>query len=88
MKVLYGKKFLKQLAKLPESVRLKIETFVFNELTEITSLASIGKIEKMSGYSDYYKMRFGDYRLGLKLENETLMIQVIMHRKEIYKFFP
>ncbi len=88
MNVLYSKKFLKQLAKLPESVRLKIESFVFTELPQITTLAETGKIEKMTGYADYYKIRFNDYRVGLKLENNTVKIEVVMHRREIYKYFP
>ena len=33
-------------------------------------------------------IRFGDYRAGLKLENDTLYFERILHRKEIYKFYP
>ena len=39
-------------------------------------------------YAGFYKIRFGLYRLGLQLENDTVIIKTVMHRKEIYKFFP
>ncbi len=42
----------------------------------------------MIGYKKYYKIRFGDYRVGLKKENDTIVIETVKHRKEIYKYFP
>jgi mRNA interferase RelE/StbE len=42
----------------------------------------------MKGYPGYYKVRFGTYRVGIKLENDTLILERVLHRKEIYKFFP
>jgi len=36
----------------------------------------------------FYKVRFGNYRLGLALENEIIVVKTVMHRREIYKFFP
>jgi mRNA interferase RelE/StbE len=88
MKVNYNKKFLKQLAELPKNQQAKTEQFVFEQLPNAVSLSSLGNIEKMQGYDGFYKIRFGWYRLGLQLENDTVIIKTVMHRKEIYKFFP
>lgn len=88
MKVEYSKKFLKQLAAVPSDIRLKIESFVFEELVSSLSIYEIGKVEKMKGYDGFYKVRFGNYRLGLVLENEIVAVKTVMHRREIYKFFP
>ncbi len=88
MKVNYNKKFLKQLAELPKNQQAKIEQFVFEQLPNAVSLSSLGNIEKMQDYDGFYKIRFGLYRLGLQLENDTVIIKTVMHRKEIYKFFP
>jgi len=57
-------------------------------LVSATSLSSLGKAEKMQGYDRFYKVRFGQYRLGLMVENDVVTVKTIMHRKEIYKFFP
>ena len=88
MKTKLKKKFLKQLASLPKDVRERIEVFVFGELPQLSSIAKSGKIEKMHGYKNYFKIRFGSYRVGLKLENDELIVQIVMHRKEIYRYFP
>jgi mRNA interferase RelE/StbE len=88
MKVEYSKKFLKQLAEVPRDIRSRIENFVFDELVSTSSIYEMGKIEKMKGYDGFYKVRFGNYRLGLVIENEMISVKTVMHRREIYKFFP
>ena len=88
MEVSYSKKFLKQLAGVSSETRVKIEHFVFNELVSVSSVSSLGKVEKMQGYDGFYKVRFGNYRLGLVIENERITVKTVMHRREIYKFFP
>ncbi len=88
MQVEYRKKFLKQLADLSASVRTKIEQFVFEDLAQANSIFELGKIEKMQGYDGFYKVRFGDYRVGLIVKDDAVIVATVMHRKEIYKFFP
>lgn len=88
MNVSYSKKFLKQLASIPSETRIKIEEFVFNELISVSSTSSLGKVEKMQGHHGFYKVRFGNYRVGLAIENEVIIVKTVMHRREIYKFFP
>ena len=88
MKVQYKKKFLKQLSIIPVSTRIRIEQFVFEELPSITQIETTGKIEKMKGYDGYYKVRFGDYRVGMRKEDDSLTLKIAMHRKDIYKYFP
>jgi mRNA interferase RelE/StbE len=88
MEVSYSKKFLKQLAGVPGEIRVKIENFAFNELVSVSSVSSLGKVEKMQGYDGFYKVRFGNYRVGLVIENERITVKTVMHRREIYKFFP
>jgi mRNA interferase RelE/StbE len=43
----------------------------------------------MSGYDDHFRIRIGDYRIGLKMESDnTLWFAAIAHRKDIYSLFP
>ena len=88
MQIEFRKKFLKELSKLPNPYQNNIEKFVFNILPNCNNIGEIGKIEKMSGYRDYFKIRFGDYRVGIKKENNIIIVETVKHRKEIYKFFP
>ena len=88
MKVKYQKRFLKELAKVPSRTRTKIEKFVFEDVPGMNSLDESGKAEQMRGYPSFYKVRFGSYRLGIQIENDTIVFQRILHRKDIYRYFP
>jgi len=89
LKVEYTKRFLKELAKLPSDVRDKAEMIVFQQLLTENPLG-LGSLEKMKGYPGKYKIRIGDYRIGLSIDKEENLIicQRIANRKDIYKTFP
>ena len=88
MIVEYRKRFLKELSKIPTETRLKIEKFVFEELPKAESVYEVGVIEQMKGYRYYYKVRFGSYRIGLKVEKEKVIFERALHRRDIYRYFP
>ncbi len=88
MKVLFKKVFLKDLAAIPTKPRLQIERFVFEEMPQAESVQETGRVEKLQGYSDYYKARFGDYRVGIRIEGDTVVFERVLNRKEIYRKFP
>lgn len=89
MEIIYAKTFLKDLTKVfPSKRRKQIEKFVFEILPGLSSLESAGNIEQMKGYKNYYKVRFGDFRLGILKKDNTLELLRVLNRKEIYKFFP
>ncbi len=46
-------------------------------------------MKKMTGYSSYYRIRVGDYRVGVELITpDTLRFITVAHRKDIYSIFP
>jgi mRNA interferase RelE/StbE len=83
------KKFLKELADLPQDMQARIEPIVFQEL-ESENPFDLGYLQKMKGYDDKYKIRVGDYRIGVSVDKETqtLICQRVAHRKDIYRTFP
>lgn len=88
-KVEYSKRFLKELSKLPKDVQVRAERIVFDELLK-TNPFELGYLERMTGYPDKYKIRMGNYRIGIAVDKQTQLIicQRIAHRKDIYKIFP
>jgi mRNA interferase RelE/StbE len=51
-------------------------------------MQEIRSLEKLTGFKEYFRIRIGDYRIGIKiLDNEVYFLDV-GHRKEIYKRFP
>jgi mRNA interferase RelE/StbE len=88
LNVLFQKVFLKDLAAIPSKTRTQVERFVFEDVPQAESIQAVGKIEKMQGYAGYYKARFGDYRVGMKVEGKTVIFERVLNRKEIYRKFP
>ena len=88
MKTDYRKRFLKDLSKIPSETRSRIEDFVFEKLPKVNSIFEQGIVEQMRGYPTYYKVRFGSYRIGLRMENNKIILERALHRKDIYRHFP
>jgi len=36
----------------------------------------------------YYRIRLGDYRIGLVVNEQTVVFVRFLHRREIYRYFP
>lgn len=85
----YKKTFLKELAALPKGIQEHIENIAFNELLTENPFA-LGIVEKMKGYGNKFKVRYGDYRLGLTIDkkNKAIICERCAHRSKIYKIFP
>jgi mRNA interferase RelE/StbE len=52
------------------------------------SFPEIGNVKKLRGGDRYYRIRIGDYRLGLVLEDDTVTFVRFLHRKDLYRYFP
>ena len=68
----YKKIFLKELAKLPNNIQQKIVELVFYKLKD--DPFNLGIIEKMKGFKNYFKIRVGNYRIGLSIDFENKII--------------
>ncbi len=88
-KVDYTKRFLKELSELPKEIQAQAEQIVFEELLTFNPF-SLGYLERMRGYPDKYKIRLGDYRIGITIDkkNNLIICQRIAHLKDIYRIFP
>lgn len=83
----FAAKFEKDLLRVPKSVRKRVSWMV-NLVEEVDTLEEILKVEKLKGFSNPYRIRLGDYRVGLPLINQVVIFSRIIHRKDIYKKFP
>lgn len=52
------------------------------------SIYAVRNIKKMSGFKNCYRIRTGDYRIGLFYEKGIVQFARVVHRKDIYKVFP
>ena len=57
-------------------------------LESAPTLHSVSQIKKMKGFSDAWRIRIGDYRLGFRLIGDSIVLGRFLSRKQIYRFFP
>ncbi len=51
-------------------------------------LSEISSLKKMQGYETLYRIRLGDYRIGIEVVGEQVVFVRMLHRKDIYRYFP
>lgn len=88
MKVEFRESFLKDLrniknAKLLAKVRKAIENVEDSDAPH-----QIRNFKKLKGSDSYFRIRIGNYRVGLKIQNHVVIFVRFLLRKEIYRFFP
>jgi mRNA interferase RelE/StbE len=55
---------------------------------KVDSLGDLPNLKKLKGTKGYFRLKLGDYRIGLALEDNTLVFVRFLDRKDIYKYFP
>ncbi len=84
--------FLEQFSKDIDAIKdVRIKNTVAEkilELEEADNFNEIRNIKKLKGFKTSYRIRVGDYRIGLFFEKKTIELARVLHRKEIYRFFP
>jgi len=88
MKPTYKKKFLKDVNNLPESLKKTIQKIVFEQIPEANSLFDVKGIKKLKGYKHFYRIRHFEYRIGIFVQGDRVIFLRVLHRKDIYKYFP
>ena len=52
------------------------------------NLDEIKNLKKIKGTTSMYRIRIGDYRLGILVSESSIEFIRCLHRKDIYKYFP
>lgn len=89
MNVVFDKSFNKSIDKIRDiKVKERIIKIIIS-IEKADSVETIPQIKKMIGWQNYYRIKFGDYRIGIELEsNNTVRFVIVAHRKDIYRNFP
>lgn len=89
MKVSVWKSFEKDVLKITDSKLATQLSAAINKLESCQSLSEIPNVKKMQAKGNYYRIRIGQHRLGLRLDgSDAVVLLRFMHRKDIYKNFP
>jgi mRNA interferase RelE/StbE len=79
---------IKDIAKITDKTINKKLIELIESIKNKNNISELNSIKKIIGYSDYYRIRISDYRLGLKYKDNIITFVRFLHRKEIYKNFP
>ncbi|NEO87048.1 MAG: type II toxin-antitoxin system RelE/ParE family toxin [Spirulina sp. SIO3F2] len=89
MNVEYRKLFLKDLKKLKrQPIYSTIYELVFTTLPQAASLQTLSNVKALAGTTNQYRIRVGDYRIGLEVNGDNVEVMRVLHRREFYRYFP
>jgi mRNA interferase RelE/StbE len=88
MNTAFRKSFAKDLKKIKERKLLDQIQAVIEEVEKVDNPQQISGLKKLSGSDHCYRIRIGDYRMGIVIEEETVEFVRCLHRKDLYRFFP
>jgi mRNA interferase RelE/StbE len=58
------------------------------DIEHANDLSVIAQLRKLSGSQHHFRLRVGEYRIGLVINNDVVEFVRCLHRREIYRFFP
>jgi len=91
MKINYSPQALKEIGGLKDVSAIKGVARAIGILEKAENLRSVQNVKSLSGGGGYFRMRIGNYRMGLRQNEEDdggVTILRVLHRREIYRHFP
>lgn len=90
MNVSFKPTFVKDFKDLPEEIKRKIKKVCLEILPKLDNLQNLKdyNIKNLKGFRNYYRIKLGEYRIGFKKENHSVVFMRVKHRKDIYRYFP
>lgn len=81
-------KFNKDVDKLKDAKAKDALIKAISKVEKAATLLEIPNLKKLKGEKFAYRIRIGEYRIGLYIEDNIVEFARIVHRKDIYKVFP
>jgi mRNA interferase RelE/StbE len=88
MRTTFRKSFTRDLKKVKDQMVLDRVRQAIEEVDAATDLQELSNLKKMSGTSSFYRIRIGDYRIGVVVEEDVVEFVRCLPRRDLYRFFP
>jgi mRNA interferase RelE/StbE len=88
LKIAYLKKFSKDLDRIKKPKDRESILEIIKLVKQVQVFTEVSGIKKLKGYDDAFRIRSGDYRIGVFVSEELVEFARVAHRKDIYKIFP
>ena len=87
MKTAFLKSFSRDLKKIKDPAVLDRVQTAIQAVETVERPGDITGLKKLSGSDGYYRLRIGDFRIGLRLEEETVIFVRCLNRRDLYRYF-
>ncbi|HEX3128855.1 MAG TPA: type II toxin-antitoxin system RelE/ParE family toxin [Thermoanaerobaculia bacterium] len=88
MKFLFRESFTRDLRRIDDRDVLRRIRQAVETVEQASNLLEIPHLTRLRSQGRHYRIRVGDYRLGLTVEEEQVVFVRVLHRREIYRYFP
>ena len=88
MKVRFRASFADDLRRIKQPEVLKRVQGAVERVQRAEGMADIPNLRKLAGAAQHYRVRLGDYRIGLNIDRDVATFVRCLHRKDIYRYFP
>jgi mRNA interferase RelE/StbE len=79
--------FIKDVKKASREVQSQVRDLIV-EIKVADRLVDLRNVKKMKGFSNAFRIRLGEYRVGIFVENDGVILARMLHRRDIYRYFP
>ena len=88
MKAVFRKSFARDLKRIKDQgIRNRILQAI-EQVESVSNLQSIDGLKKLSGSGSFFRIRIGDYRIGLAFDGESVEFVRCLPRRDLYRYFP
>ncbi len=88
MNVKYEASFQRDLKNIRDKNFLREIKNSVDDAKKAESVLQINNLKKLKGYKTFYRIRLGDYRIGVEIVEGEIIFVRFLHRREVYRFFP
>ena len=88
MEIKIDKSFQKDTRRIKDKTVLQKVANTIANVQRAQNLDEIKNLKKIKGTTSMYRIRIGDYRLGILVSESSIEFIRCLHRKDIYKYFP
>jgi mRNA interferase RelE/StbE len=84
----FRESFRRDLLAIRDQRLLRRVTEFIESVEAAASLSDLPNLKSLKDAKNYFRLRIGNYRIGLAIEGQTVVFVRLLHRKEIYRYFP
>ncbi len=88
MKTSFTASFAKDLQRVKERTTRQRVAALITAMEQAPSTEEMVNLKRLKGANRAYRIRLGDYRVGILIRNDTVTFVRFLQRREIYCYFP